>query len=204
MFPPTEKGSCVKWIVAGLGNPGVRYAQHRHNVGFQVVDALAQWLKSPPFQHRFQSEITETFSGNTELILMKPQTYMNLSGEAVASLAQHFQVPPERILVVHDELEFPLGTVKFKQHGGEAGHRGLLSISQTLQTQAYPRLRFGVGRPENPSVPIVDYVLQPPSPIEQEMWQASIKKAVAMICCCCEEGLTQAMNQWNRKRSLDP
>lgn len=192
-----ERSLAVKWIVAGLGNPGLRYARDRHNIGFQVIDALTIHLGSPPFQNRFQSYLAQTITEKVEWIVVKPQTYMNLSGEAVVAVAKHYQVPAEHILVVHDELEFPLGRLKLKQDGGEAGHRGLLSISQELNTRSYPRLRFGIGRPPNPSVPISDYVLQPPSSEEEELWQASIARAVNMICSCCEEGLTQAMNQWN-------
>lgn len=187
----------MRWIIVGLGNPGPRYARDRHNAGFHVVDALAKELGltlQPQHSHSLGGTAR---LGAAEVVLVQPQTYMNLSGEAVAPLADYYDVEDDHILVIHDELELPLGRLKFKRGGGEAGHRGLLSISEWLDTRDYPRLRFGIGRPSEPSDTISDYVLRPPSPEEEELWEAAIQQAVAMIRCCCQEGLTQAMNLWN-------
>lgn len=193
----------MKWIIVGLGNPGLRYARHRHNVGFHVVDAILSELGLPTLQRRFQSLVGEAQWGTSKVVLVKPQTYMNLSGEAVAPLTAHFGVDASRLLVVHDELELPLGRLKFKQGGSEAGHRGLLSISQELQSRDYLRLRFGIDRPTDGSS-ISDFVLSPPRPDELDTWKAAIQHAVAMIRCCCEEGIVQAMNQWNSRHLPEP
>ncbi len=187
----------MKWIVVGLGNPGLQYVRDRHNAGFHVIDALSNTLGLTASQPRFRGELYEGRIGSTAVILVKPLTYMNLSGESVAPLADLHQVPPEQILVIHDELELPLGRLKLKKGGGEAGHRGLLSLSLELETRAYPRLRFGIGRPTDPSISIPDYVLHPPSPEEEELWEASVQQAVSMTISCMEDGVAAAMNEWN-------
>ncbi len=194
----------MRWVIVGLGNPGSRYKHDRHNAGFHVVDALSKELGLSLQPQRFNSVGGVTQMGRVEVVLVQPQTYMNLSGEAVAPLARYYNVDPENVLVIHDELELSLGRLKFKRGGGEAGHRGLLSISEWLDTRDYPRLRFGIGRPSEPSVSISDFVLCPPSPPQEEMWEASVQQAVQMIRCCCEEGLVQAMNLWNSRRLPAP
>lgn len=194
----------MRWLVVGLGNPGLQYERDRHNAGFHVIDALSVALGLTTSHHGYQSEFFEARLGETDVILVKPLTYMNLSGEAVAPLAHHYQVPPERILVVHDELEIPLGRLKLKKGGGEAGHRGLLSLSHELETRLYPRLRFGIGRPSDPTISIPDYVLHPPSSDEEELWEASVQQAVAVTRSCVEDGVAAAMNQWNGRRISVP
>ena len=196
----------MRWLVVGLGNPGLQYARDRHNAGFHVIDALSQELglscqpQRSGWFGKSKSYGGEANIGSVEVVLVQPQTFMNLSGEAVDPLVKRYDIAPENVLVVHDELELSLGRLKFKRGGGEAGHRGLLSISEWLGTRDYPRLRFGIGRPSSPDVSISDFVLCPPSSEQEDLWEASVAQAVKMVRCCCEEGLVQAMNQWNSRR----
>ncbi len=129
--------------------------------------------------------------------LLLPQTYMNLSGEAVGPFARSKGIPPERVLVVHDDLNLPLGKLLFKKGGGDGGHNGLRSISQTLGTKNYPRLRFGIGRPPDPRITVVNYVLSNPFPEERELWEKSVEQGAEMLLYCCENGLDRAMHYWH-------
>jgi PTH1 family peptidyl-tRNA hydrolase len=168
---PAASGSPVApdpeqpWLVVGLGNPGPQYAKNRHNVGFMVVEHLAASLGGRFGQHRSRALVLEGRLRplgsrlGTRLVLVKPSTYMNESGGPVSGLAQFFRIPPERVLVVHDELDLPFGEVRLKLGGGEAGHNGLRSISRSLGTREYARVRRGVGRPPG-RMAGADYVLK--------------------------------------------
>jgi PTH1 family peptidyl-tRNA hydrolase len=149
-------------LVVGLGNPGAQYAGTRHNAGFWWVERIAQraraaWREEPRF-HGAVARVTET---DVDLWLLKPLTYMNLSGRAVGALARFYRIAPEDILVVHDELDFPPGTIKLKRGGGVAGHNGLKDIAAQLGTQDFWRLRLGIGHP-GPGSDVAAYVLSPP------------------------------------------
>lgn len=187
------------WLVVGLGNPGFRYAGDRHNAGFHVIHALCEkWggtLKKSPFQ----CLMCEVALPKIDVLLIQPQTYMNLSGNSVLPLVHNYNINVDNVLVIHDDLELPLGRLKLKSGGSDGGHRGLLSISEMLQTRNYPRLRFGIGRPVEVEISIVDYVLSPPNQDEETMWWASVERAAEAVSCCCQEGLVQTMNRWNRR-----
>ncbi len=147
-------------LIVGLGNPGAKYANNRHNVGFMALDQYAARANAQ-LKEGHKSAWAKTKSKNDlDIFLQKPMTHMNVSGEAVVSLAFYFKILPEDILVLHDELEFPYGDVRLKLGGGEGGHNGLKSISQCLGTQNYARVRIGVGRPPHPAMDVADYVLQ--------------------------------------------
>ena len=154
------------WLVVGLGNPGPRYAAHRHNVGAMVVEELARQTRGTLKQHKAaQARAAEvrlgTLAGGLpgpRAVLAVPMTYMNLSGGPVAGLASFFKVPPEQVVVVHDELDIDFGSVRLKRGGGEGGHNGLRSVSQSLGTRDYLRVRLGIGRPPGRQDP-ADYVL---------------------------------------------
>ncbi len=158
-------------LIVGLGNPGPRYARNRHNIGFQAVEALAEahGLRFSRTEHR-----AETAHGTVEgqrVILAKPQTWMNDSGKAVAPLVRFYKVDAQDILVVYDDLDIPLGTVRFRNEGSSGGHRGVQSVIQFLGTDAFPRLRIGIGRPPGQMDPAA-YVLQDFSPDEQPLvWE---------------------------------
>src|SRR5690606_28245834 len=144
------------WLIVGLGNPGQRYAATRHNIGFMVVDHLARKLEPGTLRHRFDSELIETRDEPGRIVLQKPQTYMNLSGIAVAQAARWYRVPTERILIIYDDLDLPFGRIRLRPGGSSAGHKGLQSVIEHLGTDRVPRLRVGIGRPAHGSC--VSYV----------------------------------------------
>ena len=152
------------WCVVGLGNPGEKYCQHRHNVGFLFVHYLAKMFEVPTgweLKKKFQSSILQTnLNDGSKLILCKPQTFMNNSGFAASSLCQFYKIPASQVLVCHDELDLQFGSIKYKFSGGSAGHNGLKSMTQQLATPDYHRLRFGIGHsPKPPREAISNFVL---------------------------------------------
>lgn len=147
------------WLVVGLGNPGPTYAGNRHNAGFLVLDLLGDRAGARFKAHKGRADVVEGRLAGARVILAKPKTYMNLSGGPVASLRDFFKVPTERIVVVHDELDIPYGSLRLKLGGGDNGHNGLRSITQSIGSKDYLRVRFGVGRPPGRQDP-ADYVLK--------------------------------------------
>lgn len=145
------------WLVAGLGNPGPSYARHRHNAGFQLLDRIADDYRVPSWRQKHKSEISEWVLQDEKILLCKPQTFMNKSGDAVAAVAQFYQIPPERILVAHDELDLLPAKIRIKQGGGHGGHNGLRDIDRHLGKD-YWRLRIGIGHPGDKNL-VHNYVL---------------------------------------------
>lgn len=136
------------WMFVGLGNPGAKYVNNRHNIGFMIVDAIADGaVNFPPYRRKFESEISEAPVTGAKVLLMKPQTFMNESGRAVGAAAKFYKIPPERIVVFHDELDLKPGEVRVKKGGGNAGHNGLKSIQAHLGTPDFWRVRIGIGHP---------------------------------------------------------
>ena len=159
-----EPASTLDLLVAGLGNPGREYEQTRHNVGWLVADELAR-RHGGSFRSKFSGRVAEVRLGDLRLALLKPETYMNESGRSVGAAARFFKVPPERTLLVHDDVDLEEGRLQARLGGGLAGHNGLRSIAQHLGTNDFLRLRIGVGRPERgDSRPVADYVLSPFDP----------------------------------------
>lgn len=166
--------SAGNWrIVAGLGNPGAKYAGNRHNVGFWAIDAIADHYRFPTFRHKFHSEVSEGQIGDVRVLLVKPQTYMNLSGQAVREAAGFYKIPPEAVVVFHDELDILPGKVKVKQGGGSAGHNGLKSLDQQIGNPYY-RVRLGIGHPGRPEL-VSGYVLSDLPKAEHEDMHAAIR-----------------------------
>jgi PTH1 family peptidyl-tRNA hydrolase len=147
------------WLVVGLGNPGPSYAGNRHNVGFMVADLLAERMGGRFKAHKGRADVVEGRLAGQRVVLAKPKTYMNLSGGPVASLRDFFKVPVERIVVIHDELDIPWATLRLKRGGGDNGHNGLKSLTQSLGSREYLRVRFGIGRPPGRQDP-ADFVLK--------------------------------------------
>jgi PTH1 family peptidyl-tRNA hydrolase len=147
-------------IVVGLGNPGPRYQLTRHNIGFLVIDALAQHLGARSAPDKFNSVIYDAKYEGIDVKLIKPQTFMNLSGEAVQPLLAFYKVPFENLLVIHDDIDQSFGRMKFQRKRGHGGHNGIRNIHEKLGTDDYARLKLGVGRPQHPQMQVVDYVLQ--------------------------------------------
>jgi PTH1 family peptidyl-tRNA hydrolase len=189
-------------LVVGLGNPGKEYARHRHNVGFQVIDALARaYGLRFARQKGAKAHVAEGQIGDVAVILAKPQTFMNLSGQAVGRLARAHHVPAERILVVYDELDLPLGRLRLRPEGGSGGHKGMRSIIDVLGTQAFPRLRVGIDRPPGRMDP-ADYVLQPFDKEQQPLAAEALALAVEAVECWLAEGIVAAMDRFNRSHVL--
>jgi len=184
------------WLIVGLGNPGRRYARHRHNIGFRCLDRLAarHGLAFDRVQHRALLALGSI--ADRAVVLAKPQTFMNESGRAVAPLVHAYQVPLERLLVVYDDLDLPPGTIRLRPEGGSGGHRGMRSIIEALGSQDFPRLRVGIGRPPGRMDP-ADYVLQDPSPEEEELFDQVCDRVAEAIHCWLTEGITLAMSRYN-------
>ncbi len=135
------------WILVGLGNPGGEYQDNRHNIGFMVIDEIAREFNLPSFSKKFEGELTEGRIGGEKVVLVKPMTYMNLSGQCVQKVARFYKVTPNRIVAFHDELDLAAGKMRMKKGGGAAGHNGLKSMDQHLNSQDYWRVRLGIGHP---------------------------------------------------------
>lgn len=183
-------------LIVGLGNPGLAYRHNRHNVGFMVADALADKLEIPLKRVKFKAQIGNGKLEDIPIIIAKPLTFMNNSGEAVAPLVRYFKVPLERLLVIHDDMDLPLGTLRMRPSGGSAGHNGMLSIFDKLGTNAIPRLRVGIGRPPGRMDP-ADYVLQDFPKSEEELLSMVIAQACEAALAFITTGLEKAMNTYN-------
>lgn len=184
-------------MVVGLGNPGTEYANHRHNTGFRVVETLAR-AHSLVFarQKGTRAHVADGQIDSRPILLVKPQTFMNLSGRAVGRLSRAHEIPPQQILVIYDDLDLPLGRLRMRSEGGAGGHKGMRSIIETLGTQAFPRLRVGIDRPSGRLDP-AEYVLQPFAKEEQACIANAIERSVRAIECWLAEGIEAAMDQFN-------
>jgi peptidyl-tRNA hydrolase, PTH1 family len=182
-------------IVVGLGNPGKKYDGTRHNVGFRVVDALAEGPGVSGFQRRFDAEVAELHEGDEKVLLLKPETFMNLSGWAVRQALDFYQVDPADLLVVCDDINLPLGKLRFRSRGTHGGHNGLRDIQNHLGTTAYPRLRIGVDAPAEDGA--VDHVLGRFRPSERPVIADAIQAAVQGVVLWVREGIEACMNQYN-------
>jgi PTH1 family peptidyl-tRNA hydrolase len=185
-------------LIVGLGNPGPEHATQRHNIGFRVVEALAR-AHGLTFARRkgTKAHVAEGQIGGRAVALVKPQTFMNLSGQAVARLSRALEILPEHILVVYDDLDLPLGRLRLRPEGGSGGHKGMRSIIDLLGTQSFPRLRVGVDRPPGSMDP-VDYLLQPFARDEESQLREIVARAVAAVECWLADGILATMDQFNR------
>jgi PTH1 family peptidyl-tRNA hydrolase len=187
------------WLLVGLGNPGREYAGNRHNAGFMVADLLASRVGARFGRHkRAVAEVAEgrLGFGGPRLVLVKPLTFMNLSGSPVASLAQFFKVPVPNVVALHDELDVPFGQVRVKRGGGEGGHNGLRSMSKSLGSKDYARVRFGVGRPPGRQDP-ADYVLSDFSGAERKELDFLVDRAADVAEAVVLEGVEWAQNKYH-------
>ncbi|MGC5052530.1 aminoacyl-tRNA hydrolase [Micromonospora sp. DT48] len=187
------------WLVVGLGNPGREYAGNRHNVGFMVADLLADRLGGRFGRHRrVMADVAEgrLGLGGPKLVLVKPLTYMNLSGGPVAGLAQFYKVPPGRVIAVHDELDIGFGQVRVKCGGGEGGHNGLRSMSKSLGTKDYVRVRFGIGRPPGRQDP-ANYVLSDFGTVERKELDFLVDRAADVVESVVIRGVEPTQNLYH-------
>jgi PTH1 family peptidyl-tRNA hydrolase len=187
----------LKYLIAGLGNIGAKYENTRHNIGFMILDALAE-ASNIHFKDKRYGAIAEyKFKGRT-FILLKPSTYMNLSGKAVQYWLKKEKIPLERLLVISDDVAIPFGSLRIRPKGGDAGHNGLANITQVLGTQQYPRLRFGIGN-DYPKGSQIKYVLSEWSKKEQEELSQLIEHSIEMIKAFGTIGIELTMTQYNKK-----
>jgi len=186
------------WLVAGLGNPGPEYAGTRHNVGFAVVERLAVAGRAAFRPGRGLSRVAPVRLGGVPVLLVEPQAYMNLSGEPVAACLTALGLPPARLLVVHDDLDLPLGRLKVVAEAGPGGHRGVTSIQARLGTAAFPRVRVGIGRPGE-AQDAAEHVLSSFTDAEAPLLDTVLDQAVAAVRSVIAEGPAGAMNRFNRR-----
>lgn len=193
----SNKSSGVEWLVVGLGNPGDKYDGTRHNVGFAAIDQLAEELRVPvqKLKHRALTQTVEL--GGAKVLLMKPITYMNLSGEAVGEAARFYKVPADHVLVISDDVSLPVGKLRVRRGGSAGGHNGLKSIIQHLGTDQFPRVKIGVGQKPHPDYDMADWVLGKFAGEDQKTIAAAVEKAGRAVECCIHDGPDRAMNQFN-------
>jgi PTH1 family peptidyl-tRNA hydrolase len=193
-----------RYLIVGLGNPGREYRQNRHNAGFILLDRLAARHKLPAFTRRQGQALISTGPiGEAAVILAKPQTYMNLSGQAVGALLRFYQLPLERLLVCVDDIDLPLGTLRLRPEGGSAGHNGMRSLIEQLGTERFPRLRLGVGRPPG-SKAAAGYVLRDFRGEDAEVFDVVLDRAAEAVECWLRDGLVTAMNRFNAPGDQQP
>ncbi len=188
------------WVVVGLGNPGRRYQATRHNVGFRVVDRLAERWQVGLWREAHRALVGETRSGSERMLLVKPQTYMNESGAAVGSVRRFYRVDPARVIVVHDDVDLDVGRVRIRTAGRAGGNRGIQSILATLGDAGFVRVKVGVGRPPVGSVP-PNWVLAPPAPDEARLLREAEDRAADAIEIVVAEGPERAMNRINQREA---
>ena len=184
------------YLIIGLGNPGREYKDNRHNIGFMLIDRLAVRIDARGIKLQSKAIVTSGFYEERKLILAKPQTYMNLSGQSVQGLLHFYKIPSENLMVAHDDLDLPLGTIRIRPGGGAGGQRGMASTIERLGTKDFPRLRLGIGRPPGRMAP-ADYVLQNFSRAEMLIVSETLDRAADAVLTFMTEGLNAAMNRFN-------
>ncbi|BDF68935.1 peptidyl-tRNA hydrolase [Oscillospiraceae bacterium] len=197
MFFSKSKTPGVTWLIVGLGNMGGEYDHTRHNVGFDVVDALADLLDIPVQRLKYKALTNTAVISGEKVLLMKPVTFMNLSGEAVEQAASFYKVPPERILVISDEVALPPGKLRVRPSGSAGGHNGLKNIIAHLHSDQFPRIRVGVGQKPHPDYDMADWVLGRPQGEDRKAIDDAVSRAAQAVECIVREGTDRAMNKFN-------
>lgn len=197
MFFSKSKTPGVTWLIVGLGNMGGEYDHTRHNVGFDVVDALADRLDIPVQRLKYKALTNTAVISGEKVLLMKPVTFMNLSGEAVEQAASFYKVPPERILVISDEVALPPGKLRVRPSGSAGGHNGLKNIIAHLHSDQFPRIRVGVGQKPHPDYDMANWVLGRPQGEDRKAIDDAVSRAAQAVECVVREGTERAMNKFN-------
>ena len=192
-----QKSAPVSWLVVGLGNVGDKYEGTRHNVGFEVADELGERGDFPiqRLKHKALTRAAEV--AGTRVLVMKPVTYMNLSGEAVGDAAKFYKIPPDHVLVICDDVSLPLGKLRVRKSGSAGGHNGLKSIIQHLGSDQFPRLKVGVGEKPHPDYDLADWVLGKFRGEDRKAMDAAVKRAADAVECILKDGCEKAMNRFN-------
>lgn len=185
-------------IIAGLGNPGRKYETTKHNVGFMTLDVLADKLGIDVGREKFRALIGEGRIGSEKVILVKPQTYMNLSGESIREIMSYYKLPAEDLIVIYDDVDIPLGTLRIRSKGSAGTHNGMRSVVYQLQDDGFPRVRVGIGSDKEGN--LVNYVISGFSGDDREKMRDAITKAADATECIVTEGVSAAMNKFNTKK----
>ena len=191
------KQSGYTWLVVGLGNPGARFESTRHNMGFLALDRLAEREKLRFNKLRFKAWTAEWKLGEDKVLVMKPQTYMNLSGRSVLQLSAYFHIPPQNIIVLFDDISLEPGRLRIRADGSAGGHNGIKSIIQELGSQSFPRVKIGVGSKPNPEYDLADWVLSTFSAQEEKALAVSLKNAADAALAIIDQGVPEAANRFN-------
>lgn len=197
MFFSKNKAAGVTWLVVGLGNMGDEYEGTRHNVGFEVIDLLAERLDIPVQRLKFKALTNTATLGGGKVLLMKPVTYMNLSGEAVEQAAAFYKTPPERVIILSDEVALAPGKLRLRPSGSAGGHNGLKSIIARLHSDQFPRIRIGVGQKPHPDYDMADWVLSRPQGDDRKAIDEAVSRAADAVETLIKEGMDKAMNKYN-------
>ena len=193
-----KKPSGVEWLVVGLGNPGEKYARTRHNMGFLTLDLLAEREHVKIDRIKFKATTAQATVGGARCLLLKPQTYMNLSGEAVREAAQFYKIPADHVLVIYDDVSLPVGKIRVRPSGSAGGHNGIKNIIAHLGTDQFPRVKIGTGAPGQGG-DMIDWVIGEPSQADKKVLLESFKRAIDAAECIIENGgdCQKAMNRFN-------
>jgi len=195
MFRKTDES----WLIVGLGNPGKDYARTRHNCGFRAIDILAGSLGCKVDKGKFQGLYGQVIRGGRKLFLLKPQTFMNLSGRSVLQLSAYYNIPPQRIIVIFDDISLEPGRLRIRGNGSAGGHNGIKSIIGELGSQDFPRVKVGVGGKPHPEQDLADWVLSPFSAAEEKLLQPALENAAEAALMIIEKGIEQASCRYNGK-----
>lgn len=204
MQTANKKALLIPQLIVGLGNPEPKYDQTRHNIGFAAIDALSRsWQSSLSENRKFKGEYAQsTAPGGEKIHLLKPLTYMNLSGQAIAAVTSWYKLKPESVLVIYDDMDLPVGRVRLRLSGSAGGHNGMKSTISHLNSKNFPRLRIGIGRPkkaENSENGTVSHVLGRFSPEENQIMPSVLNYVVECVELCLKKGVEKAMNDCNKK-----
>lgn len=192
-----QKKLPVSWLIVGLGNPGDKYDGTRHNAGFLAVDALADKGQFRISRVKFKALTAQAEVGGQGALVMKPATYMNLSGEAVGEAARFYHIPPAQVLVISDDVDLPLGKLRLRTGGSAGGHNGLKSIIQHLGTDQFPRIKIGVGGKPHPDYDMADWVLGRLQGEDRKVLDGAAERAAEAAACLLKDGPQKAMNRFN-------
>ena len=192
-----KKSSGENWLIVGLGNPGREYEKTRHNAGFRALDILADQLGAKVDKLKYQGLYTQVNYNGGKVFLLKPQTYMNLSGRSVLQLSAYFNIPPQRIIVMFDDISLEPGRLRVRANGSAGGHNGIKSIIQEVGSQEFPRVKIGVGAKPHPNFELADWVLSTFTALEEKALAVSLENAAKAALCIIDQGIPEAANRFN-------
>ena len=192
-----KKSASENWLIVGLGNPGREYEKTRHNAGFRCLDILAEQLGAKVDKLKFQGLYTQINYNGGKVFLLKPQTFMNLSGRSVLQLSAYFNIPPQRIIVMFDDISLEPGRLRIRANGSAGGHNGIKSIIQEIGSQEFPRVKIGVGAKPNPEYDLANWVLSTFTANEEKALKVSLENAAKAALAIIDKGVPEAANQFN-------